>query len=84
MELETLLHEWGHSMQAFLSSTELQNFSGTRSYIDFVEAVSLLFEHFAWDHRFLSTFAKNYVTGSLSARTCYITQAHFNDDPLWT
>eukprot|EP01104_Vermistella_antarctica_P012853 TRINITY_DN3793_c1_g1_i2.p1 TRINITY_DN3793_c1_g1~~TRINITY_DN3793_c1_g1_i2.p1 ORF type:complete len:623 (+),score=126.09 TRINITY_DN3793_c1_g1_i2:2241-4109(+) len=62
-QLETLFHEFGHAIATVLSRTEFQHTSGTRAQLDFIETPSTLMEHFAWDHRILSRFAKHHTTG---------------------
>lgn len=67
-EVETLFHEYGHAMHSLLSRTRLQHLSGTRGALDFVEIPSHLFEHFAWDHRFLRCFARHHETQEVIPR----------------
>lgn len=62
-DVETLFHEFGHALHSLLSRTDYQHFSGTRVVLDLAETPSNLFEYYAWDYRFLKTFAKHCTTG---------------------
>lgn len=61
-QLDTLLHEAGHALACLLSRTDYQTVSGLRCAADWVEVPSTLAEHFAWDYRFVSLFARHHRT----------------------
>lgn len=62
-EVTTCFHEFGHALHTIFAQTEVQNLSGTRSSIDYVETFSQLFELFLKDHDFLQLWAKHMGTG---------------------
>eukprot|EP00013_Stygamoeba_regulata_P002550 CAMPEP_0177634630 /NCGR_PEP_ID=MMETSP0447-20121125/3469_1 /TAXON_ID=0 /ORGANISM="Stygamoeba regulata, Strain BSH-02190019" /LENGTH=738 /DNA_ID=CAMNT_0019136361 /DNA_START=709 /DNA_END=2925 /DNA_ORIENTATION=+ len=62
-DVETLFHEFGHSLHLLFSRTRFQHTSGTRCAVDLVETPSTLMEFFVWDPRILPLFAKHYKTG---------------------
>lgn len=64
-EVETFLHEFGHSLHGMFANSTYQNLSGTNVYWDFVELPSQIMENFAIEKEFLHTFAKHYQTGEL-------------------
>ena len=64
-EVETFLHEFGHSLQEIFANTTYQSLSGTNVYWDFVEMPSQFMENFATQKEFLHTFARHYQTGEL-------------------
>ncbi|MCD8310112.1 MAG: M3 family metallopeptidase [Prevotellaceae bacterium] len=61
-EVETFLHEFGHSLHAMFANTTYANLSGTNVYWDFVELPSQFMENFATQKEFLHTFARHYLT----------------------
>jgi intermediate peptidase len=63
-DLETLLHEAGHSLACLLSRTSFQTVSGVRCAADWVETPSTLLEHYAWDYNFVALFARHHSTGA--------------------
>ena len=64
-ELETFLHEFGHSLHGMFANTTYASLSGTNVYWDFVELPSQFMENFAVEKEFLHTFARHYQTGEL-------------------
>lgn len=64
-EVETFLHEFGHSLHEMFSNCQYEELSGTNVYWDFVELPSQFMENFAIEKEFLETFATHYETGTL-------------------
>lgn len=62
-EVETFLHEFGHSLHGIFAMTHHAALSGTSVYWDFVELPSQIMENFAVEPDFLRTFARHYQTG---------------------
>lgn len=62
-EVETFLHEFGHSLHEIFSNCKYEELSGTNVYWDFVELPSQFMENFSIEKDFLSTFAFHYKTG---------------------
>ena len=61
-EVNTFLHEFGHSLHGLFANTRFQSMSGTSVYWDFVELPSQIMENFAVEKDFLNTFAYHYQT----------------------
>ena len=57
-EVETFLHEFGHSLHGMFANTTYASLSGTNVYWDFVELPSQIMENFATEKEFLHTFAQ--------------------------
>ncbi|MFA6873503.1 MAG: M3 family metallopeptidase, partial [Bacteroidaceae bacterium] len=62
-EVETFLHEFGHSLHGMFAQATYASLSGTNVYWDFVELPSQFMENFATEKEFLATFAQHYKTG---------------------
>lgn len=62
-ELETFLHEFGHSLHGMLANSTYSSLSGTNVYRDFVELPSQIMENWAVEKDFLDRFAVHYKTG---------------------
>lgn len=62
-EVETFLHEFGHSIHGMLANTTYPSLSGTNVYRDFVELPSQLMENWLTEKEYLDKFAAHYQTG---------------------
>jgi len=62
-EVETFLHEFGHSLHAMFANTRFESLSGTNVMWDFVELPSQFMENYAIEKEVLRTFAFHYETG---------------------
>lgn len=61
-EVETFLHEFGHTLHGMMAHTRFASLSGTNVLWDFVELPSQFMENFALEKDFLRTFAKHHQT----------------------
>lgn len=61
-EVETFLHEFGHSLHGMFANTRFASISGTNVWWDFVELPSQFMENYAVEKDFLRTFAFHYQT----------------------
>lgn len=64
-EVETFLHEFGHSLHGMFANTRFSALSGTNVWWDFVELPSQFMENYSLEKEFLATFAHHYQTGEL-------------------
>lgn len=64
-EVETFLHEFGHSLHGMFANTRFESLSGTNVWWDFVELPSQFMENYAVEKEFLKTFAFHYQTGEV-------------------
>ena len=62
-EVETFLHEFGHSLHGIFANTRYESLSGTNVWWDFVELPSQFMENYAIEREFLRTFAFHHETG---------------------
>lgn len=62
-EVETFLHEFGHSLHGMFANTRFESLSGTNVWWDFVELPSQFMENYAVERDFLRTFAFHYQNG---------------------
>ena len=62
-EVETFLHEFGHSLHGMFANTRFESLSGTNVWWDFVELPSQFMENYSIEKEFLRTFAFHYETG---------------------
>ena len=61
-EVETFLHEFGHSLHGMLSRGRYPSRCGTNVARDFVELPSQIMENWAYEPQWLDTFARHYKT----------------------
>ena len=64
-EMNTFLHEFGHSLHGMIANTTYESLSGTNVFWDFVELPSQFMENYAVEKDFLHTFARHYKTDEL-------------------
>ncbi|WP_243346681.1 M3 family metallopeptidase [Parabacteroides sp. FAFU027] len=62
-EVNTFLHEFGHSLHGMLTQCTYESLSGTNVYRDFVELPSQFMENYMSQKEFLDRFAVHYQTG---------------------
>lgn len=62
-EVETFLHEFGHSLHGMFTNTRFGSLSGTNVWWDFVELPSQFMENYATEKEFLRTFAYHFESG---------------------
>ena len=62
-EVETFLHEFGHSLHGMLGEGVYESQTGTSVYRDFVELPSQIMENWATEKEFLDLWAVHYETG---------------------
>jgi len=62
-EVETFLHEFGHSLHGMLGEGKYESQTGTNVYRDFVELPSQIMENWATEKEFLDLWAVHYQTG---------------------
>lgn len=62
-EMNTFLHEFGHSLHGMLGEGTYASLTGTSVYRDFVELPSQLMENWATEKEYLDLWAVHYLTG---------------------
>lgn len=64
-EVETFLHEFGHSLHGMFAATHYPSMASPNVAWDFVEMPSQIMENFGTEKEFLHTFARHYETGEM-------------------
>ena len=64
-EVETFLHEFGHSLHGIFAATHYPSMCSPNVAWDFVEMPSQIMENFGTEKEFLHTFARHFETGEL-------------------
>lgn len=80
-EVETLFHEFGHSLHGLFSDCTYPSIAGTSVPRDFVELPSQIMEHWASEPEVLRMYAKHYKTGEVIPQALIDRMAkarHFN------
>ena len=62
-EVETFIHEFGHTLHGMFANTTYPSLSGTNVYRDFVELPSQIMENWLSEKAFLDRFAVHYQSG---------------------
>lgn len=62
-EMETFLHEFGHSLHGMLARSRYPSQAGTNVSRDFVELPSQIMENWSYEKEYLEGFARHYKTG---------------------
>jgi peptidyl-dipeptidase Dcp len=63
-DVNTLFHEFGHTLHGLFANQTYPSLSGTSTARDFVEFPSQINEHWALDPKVLANYAKHYQTGA--------------------
>lgn len=64
-EVQTLFHEFGHSLHGLLSQCQYKSLAGTNVSRDFVELPSQVMENWSTSPEILRMYAKHYITGEV-------------------
>lgn len=62
-DIQSLFHEFGHTLHFCLSEVGIRDLSGTNTVLDFVEFPSQINENWVWERESLDRFAKQRTTG---------------------
>ncbi|MFC1721230.1 M3 family metallopeptidase [Patescibacteria group bacterium] len=67
-DVQTLFHEFGHSLHHTLTKTKYSSQAGMSVTRDFVEVPSQILENWVWDEKMLKKLSKHYKTGKTLSR----------------